>query len=98
MAKAINWWTGTDTYGFSVEVAEREDGKFFARNDYRNGHYVSTTPWREHTPSYDTHYTNAYSGERLKHDKPVMAWGFNTMSHIASVEAGDKIRLRLPND
>ncbi len=99
MAKAIKLWYGKDTFGNSVEVAQREDGVCFSRHDYRNDYgQLSTTKWQYHEPSFAIKTTNAYSGDIIEHpDDPIMCWGFQRLSLIASVDDGDKIRLRLPN-
>lgn len=97
MAKAIKAWFGTDTYGRHVEVAQREDGKFFARHEHFNGYAKANTPWYSHNPTFETHGVNAYSGEEFEYSEPQLFWGFNKMSCYANAASGDKINLRLPN-
>ena len=96
MAKAIAFWFGNDTFGRAVEVAQREDGIYFARQVSQRGTGIkrfgkSWTRWQEHKPSWMTETENAYSGEVFSHE-PVMSWGFNRLT-----ECNDIPRVRLPN-
>lgn len=96
MAKVINYWYGSDTYGRNVEVAQRKDGVYFSRYDYQNGRYgLAITKWSEHKPTFETSTKNVYSGEITHHpDSPVMTWGFQRMTKLSDTSG---LRLRLPN-
>lgn len=92
MAKAINWWFGADSYGRAVEVAQREDGAYFARHDYRDGRYgMRTTSWYAHTPTFNNTQRNHYTDEAESCDE-FMSWGFNRLT-----KASELPKLRLPN-
>lgn len=47
MAKAIEAFTGIDTYCRSVEVAIREDGTWFSRILQYNGYGLGWTKWKK---------------------------------------------------
>lgn len=87
--KAIKLWFGHDSYGRGVEVAQREDGQYFARTCGRR----LTTKWSPYTPTFETTTTNVYSGEVTHHpEAPIMYWGFNRLTECKA----DKINVRLP--
>ncbi len=90
MTKAIRGFFGTDTYGRSVERAQRDDGVWFARFVEFNGYSNAFCKWYKDDPHYITETTNAYSGEVTQHD-PIMAWGWNKMT-----EYDLPLRFRLP--
>lgn len=93
MAKAIAAWFGTSSTGKSVEVAQREDGVFFGRSYGWNGYGKAWEKWYAIDATFETHGTNAYSGERFEYDTPQMFWGFSKMESF-----GDDVpRFRLPN-
>jgi len=94
MAKVVELWFGRDTYGNHGEVAKRADGQYFARNTEFNGFGQGWTKWREFTPSFHTHGTNAYSGEAFEYDEPQVFWGFHKMDKCSDVS---DVRYRLPN-
>ena len=87
--KAKRFFSGHDTYGRSVEVAQSESGAWFGRA-YHNGQYPGFDRWSEFEPSWQTETTNAYDNTVSKHE-PVLLWGWNKM-----IEYDDLPRLRLP--
>lgn len=93
MAKAISYWYGNDSVGRPVEVAQREDGVYFARSYEWNGYGKNWTKWKEHEASFVTTTENAYSGEVTEHpERPIMCWGFMRLTQCSDVP-----RFRLPN-
>jgi len=92
MAKAIKFYTGNDTYGRGVDVAQRVDGVWFFRAEKETQWGVQMSKWKVYQePTWETHYTNEYDGKRYKYDEPEMAWGFNTLKKL------DYKGARLPN-
>jgi hypothetical protein len=47
MAKASLFFSGRDTYGRTVDAAQREDGIWFSRYQCFNGYGVGMTKWRK---------------------------------------------------
>jgi len=94
MAKASRWFAGNDTFGRSVERAQRaDDGRWFSRVYEDNGYGKAWSRWTESDePTFETHGVNAYTGDRFEHDKPRCKWGFHDM-----VEIDAPLRIRLPN-
>lgn len=84
-------WYGNDTYGRSVEVAEREDGKFFARSYGYNGYGRAWSKWKLATPQWETHTTNRYTGERVEYAQPQLFWGFARLEQYSGTP-----KFRLP--
>lgn len=87
----VRAWYGNDTYGRSVEVAERADGVFFARSYGYNGYGRAWGKWARTAPTFKTHTTNRYSGEVVEYETPQLFWGFNRMEQFS-----DTPRFRLP--
>ena len=92
MAKAIAAWDGTDSLGRNVEVAKREDGVFFSRQYGWNGYGNQWSKWIETEVTFQSHGTNAYSGERYELETPRISWGFKSLREMNEVP-----RFRLPN-
>ena len=92
MAKAIAAWSGSDSVGRSVEVAKRDDGVFFSRQYGWNGYGNQWSKWVETEVTFQTHATNAYSGEQVALDTPRLSWGFGYLDAMSVVP-----RFRLPN-
>jgi hypothetical protein len=85
-------WFGSDTFGRSVEVAERSDGQFFCRFYEYNGYGKSWSKWERYdNATFETHGENRYTGERTEYTTPVLFWGFNPMKVYSNVP-----RFRLP--
>ena len=91
--KTLKAWFGTDSYGRHIEVALREDGEYFSRAFEYNGYGNSWSKWQPFVPTFETHGTNAYSGERFEYSEPKMAWGFNLLT-----EYSETPRFRLPKE
>jgi hypothetical protein len=91
--KTVRAWSGYDSYGRSIEVAERLDGKFFWREYEYNGWGKAWSKWKEHTPSFSNKTTNVYSDEVVYFDTPQLFWGFNQMSPYVTVP-----KFRLPKE
>jgi len=97
MAKAIQAFFGTDTYGSHINVAQREDGVWFARWQHElsiNGLIrVCWSKWTKHPePIFLTKEKNVYSDEYI--DLPegkFIEWGFNKLEKIDG-----PLRYRLP--
>lgn len=47
MAKAINAFSGTSSYGVPEHYVQREDGAWFARHYAWNGYGMGMTKWRK---------------------------------------------------
>ena len=97
MAKAIAYFYGSDTYGRSIEVAQREDGAYFSRSFGWNGYAKAWSKWSLHVATFEGGgYSRVEMGgaENLwnVYDSPRMVWGFNTLSRADEVP-----RFRLPN-
>lgn len=81
MAKALQVFTGNDSYGRYSEYAEREDGVWFCREQGYNGYGVGLGRWFR-SPTQDL-------SKLIKGD--VMDYGFKPLHR------GTADRLRLPN-
>lgn len=94
MAKAARHFFGSDTFGRQVERAQRaSDGKWFSRVFEFNGYAQAWSKWAEcEEPTFETHGTNAYTGEKFEYDKPKCQWGFHNMEELDGPH-----RIRLPN-
>jgi hypothetical protein len=91
--KASRHFYGTDSYGRAVEKAEGINGQWFGRHKIETDFGLSMTKWYPiDTPTFETHGTNEYTGERFEYRKPVLFWGFNKMKEIDGPH-----RIRLPN-
>lgn len=102
MAKAIKLYSGHDTYGRAVEVAERTDGVWFWREYRWNGYGLGWSKWADlgRTPVHPAKVRNMVEyadapefveipeGERIYR----IEWGFNTLRLVPG-----PYRLRLPN-
>ena len=92
MAKSTRFFTGTDSFGRGVDVAQRVDGIWFARSEKETNWGNQMSKWAEHEePTFESHGKNEYSGESFEYDKPQMFWGFNKLDEIEYKGA------RLPN-
>lgn len=92
MSKSIiRAWYGHDTYGRSVQVAERADGVFFGRALEFNGFGKGWSKWFKTEPSFMTHAINRYTDEEVKLEQPRMMWGFRPMNEFVETP-----RFRLP--
>lgn len=99
MAKAIEYFSGSDSFGRSVDVAKRADGQWFARWEEDKGCYgLSMCRWTEHDkPTHPTRllacdnspteYTELSPVQSAK----LIDWGFKTLRSF------DGKGLRLPN-
>ena len=83
--RVVRAWFGYDSYGRSVEVAERSDGQFFRRALEFNGFGKAWTKWLPTTPSFETHTTNRYTDELVAYDVPQLFWGFNRLNELTDV-------------
>ena len=93
MSKAIKAFFGSDTYGRSVERAQRDDGVWFSRAVEFNGYANAFCKWYQDEPHYITETKMQVEQgvfENVKHD-PIMAWGWNRMT-----EYDAPLRFRLP--
>ena len=103
MAKAQAVWSGTDTHGRYIEVAQNEAGKFFWREFGWNGYGNTWSKWAEYNKEKIVHparipcraeYANAPEWIDIPEEsrKNRIEWGFNTLS----IQPGP-YRVRLPN-
>lgn len=101
MAKATRLYFGYDSYGRSIEVAERVDGAWFWRDYGWNGYGNAWSKWQPHeTPTFPSKVKCsiecANSPEYIeiaKEDRENrIEWGFNTLKIVSGPH-----RLRLPN-
>ncbi|EMC4401916.1 hypothetical protein [Cronobacter sakazakii] len=102
MSKAVRVYSGRDSYGRSVQVAERVDGKWFSRFYEWNGYHSTWSRWKPHeTPvhpsrvKFATECSNAPEYYEIPEDKRanMIEWGFNNLSIVPGPH-----RLRLPNE
>ena len=101
MAKAKGIYTGVDSYGRSVEVAQRVDGVFFFRQYGWNGFGNTWSKWQkvetEINHPAQVQCLSEYAGapdyvEIAEEDRHLrIAWGFNILRL-----AGTTPRVRLP--
>ena len=92
MSKSVlRAWYGHDTFGRSVEIAERADGVFFGRVLEYNGFGKGWSKWFKTKPSFTTHVINRYTDEEVELDEPRMTWGFKPMNKFVETP-----RYRLP--
>ena len=93
MAKASRFFSGSDSFMRGVEVAQSVSGVWYCRTYGWNGYANAWGKWTEYEgPAFESHGTNAYTGERFEYSKPVAYWGFNKL-----MEHDTKgIRVRLP--
>ena len=80
MAKTIRAFSGHNTCGVSVEVAESETGNWFQREWSFNGYGKGWTKWSTFNPTWSTRVINAYSGEESEREVPVLEYGWNTLT------------------
>lgn len=101
MAKAVKLYEGHDSYGRTIQVAEREDGQWFWREWGWNGFGVSWSKWGSaDKPSHPEkvrnmcEYADAEEYVEIPEDERVhrIEWGFNTLRLIAG-----PYKVRLPN-
>lgn len=91
--KASRLFTGYDTFGRRVELAQGINGEWFGRSYDFNGYGKAWGKWLSHDkPSFESHGTNQYTGEKFQYDKPQAFWGFNRMDECDSIP-----RYRLPD-
>lgn len=102
MAKAIRVYSGSDSYGRRVEVAEREDKAWFSRSFDYNGYHNCWSKWlqTESAPVHPTRLTcltecagapdsiQVEPGQR----ETMIEWGFSILRIVTGPN-----RLRLPN-
>jgi len=84
MAKCKTVWSGSDSYGRSVEVAESVNGSFFFRVSERTRYGLQWSKWQSHEPTFETHGVNQSDNcpehERVfEYSEPQMFCGFNKM-------------------
>lgn len=100
MAKAIQYFAGSDSFGRSVDMAERADGQWFARWQEDKGCYgVGFCRWTAYkTPIHPTRLLNQcdnnpeeYTQLTDEQSKSMVEWGFNTLKSFSPKG------LRLPN-
>lgn len=91
MAKTLRAFTGHNTSGISVEVAESESGNWFFREWKFNGYGKGWTSWRPFIPHWSTRVVNVYSGEESEREVPVLEYGWNTLTEYSKTP-----RYRLP--
>lgn len=91
MAKAVRLYTGNDTFGAAVEVAQRVDGVWFQRFQVNNGRYgYAMCKWHKRIEpvTYPEKYLNQYwvQGEPEYIEIPEenrhlqIDWGFKTLT------------------
>ena len=79
--KAQRFFSGHDTYGRSVELAQAVDGNWYGRTFDYNGYGCNWSKWIEHdAPEFETVGENKYTGEKFTYEKPVAFWGFNKLT------------------
>lgn len=82
MAKAVQVFTGNDSYGRYSEYAQREDGVWFTRENRFNGYGMGLSRW--FAPRNIQDIASLIKGD-------VMDYGFNPLHR------GNPKGLRLPN-
>ena len=91
--KAQRFFSGNDTFGHSIEMAQSKSGKWYSREYGFNGYGKAWSKWAAYDEevTFETHGVNQYSGESFEYEKPVLMWGFNKM-----VEYEEIPRVKLP--
>lgn len=103
MAKAISLYSGWDTYGRPVELAEREDGEWFWREYGWNGYGRGWSKWADYGkeptfPAKLVNKTEAGSGTPEEIEIPEaerrnqVEWGWNLLRLLPG-----PYRVRLPD-
>lgn len=95
MAKCIQFYSGTNSYGKPVDVALSEHGQWYSRSYAFNGYQVAPTKWtKTQPPSHPKGHTNVYSGEFEEYSQEEqqkrISWGF---TELLLVEGYTKARL-----
>jgi hypothetical protein len=91
MAKAIRAFSGNNTYGTPVEVAQSINGAWFQRYYEYNGYACAWSKWVTFLPAWSDTITNAYSLEVSVRDEPALQCGFSILMESSIVP-----RYRLP--
>ena len=84
-------YSGCDTFGRRVEVAQRADGRWFSRCYRFNGYAVAPTKWTATEVTWMTESVDA-KGEPVTFREPVMTWGFQRLDRT------NLGRIRLPKE
>jgi len=92
MAKATRFFTGHDTYGRRVQMAQSESGTWFGRSFGFNGYGKAWLKWFKTEPEFQSTYINQITGEEGTYENPVLCWGFQKMTELDEIP-----RVRLPN-
>ena len=97
MAKCIQFFSGTNSYGKTVEVAQSISGAWFSRYYDFNGYQVAATKWQALSePNHPLGYTNEYDGKFYAYteqeQKERIVWGFNELKLVEGYT-----KARLPN-
>jgi hypothetical protein len=91
MAKAIRAFSGNNSYGTPVEVAQSITGAWFQRYYEYNGYARAWSKWATFAPVWSETVTNAYSLEVSAREIPALQCGFSILMESISVP-----RYRLP--
>ena len=85
MAKTTRAFSGYNSYGVSVEVAESNTGNWFQRSYVFNGFGKGWSKWEPFTPSWSTTITNVYSLETEDREVPALEYGFSILSEYNAI-------------
>lgn len=102
MAKAIRLYSGHDTYGCRIEMAERADGVWYWREYHWNGYGMGWSKWASYgkVPTFPSQVRNLceigngpeFTDIPEEHRANRVDWGFNTLRIVPGPH-----RVRLPN-
>jgi hypothetical protein len=93
--KAIQLFSGHDSFGRNVHVAQGEDGSWFFRTYGFNGYGSGWDKWTllgEYEPTYKTKIINVYDFSETEIESgELLEWGFTCLHKIE-----ENTRIRLP--
>jgi hypothetical protein len=101
MAKAIQAFSGRDTFGNWIEVVQREDGQWFERHQENRGRYgVGTSKWAKYKePTFLTRERSVFADDYDMENEYIelpegkyIEWGFNKLERLDG-----PFTYRLPN-
>ena len=79
--KTLRAFTGFNSYGVTVEVAESATGHWYQRSYGWNGFGMAWTKWESFAdPTWSTKITNHYSGITEDREEPMLEYGFSLLT------------------